>query len=155
MVSRAARGLAFDHEREADLVAAPRDPGTAAAWLDIAAPVGDSGRIDPRIARLVSVLRDDPAVTRPAGELAACVGLSESRLLHLFRAETGTSLRAYRLWTRLLHAARAVATGSDLTAAAADAGFASPSHLAGRFKATFGLNATSLLSTGVALHVTE
>ena len=50
------------------------------------------------------------------------------------------------------HAAgTAIAAGKNLTTAAVDSGFASPSHLADRFKATFGLSATQLLGTGAIL----
>src|SRR6476620_7265519 len=86
-----------------------------------------------------------------SGELAAAARLSESRFLHLFRDELGTSLRRYRLWVRLIHAGTAIAAGDNLTTAAMKAGFASPSHLADRFKTTFGLSATKLLGTGLAL----
>ena len=41
--------------------------------------------------------------------------------------------------------------GDNLTTAAMKAGFASPSHLADRFKTTFGLSATQLLGTGLNL----
>ena len=85
------------------------------------------------------------------GLLAAVAGLSESRFLHLFRDEFGTSVRRYRLWVRLMHAGAAIAAGDNLTTAAMKAGFASPSHLADRFKTTFGLSATQLLGTGLNL----
>ena len=143
---------AFQHDRESELLAPPGNPIEALAWLDAAAPQCRRS-IDPRIARLTSEFHDDPASKRSAHALAAEVGLSESRLLHLFRAETGTTMRAYRMWTRMLQAAREVGNGSNLTTAAANAGFASPSHLADRFRQTFGLNATKLLSTGIAIQV--
>ena len=86
-------------------------------------------------------------------KLAADVGLSESRFLHLFHDQVGTTLRRYRLWMRLIAAGTAVRNGKNLTDAAADAGFASPSHLSDRFKSTFGLTATQLLSRGTLLHI--
>jgi AraC-like DNA-binding protein len=52
---------------------------------------------------------------------------------------------------RLIRAGLAISEGKNLTEAAADAGFASPSHLSDRFKSTFGLTATQLLSSGVVL----
>jgi AraC-like DNA-binding protein len=64
----------------------------------------------------------------PASRLAALVGLSTFRFLHLFREHTGTSYRRYRLWLRMLRAAEALSSGHDLTGAAAGAGFASSSH---------------------------
>jgi AraC-like DNA-binding protein len=87
----------------------------------------------------------------PSRELATEAGLSESRFLHLFRDELGTSLRRYRIWVRLVHAGTAIGAGANLTEAAMKSGFASPSHLADRFKSTFGLPASQLLATGLAV----
>ena len=122
----------------------------AARWLDLAAPCAHRD-IDPRIAEAAQRIREDPAATIPSQELAAAVGLSESRFLHLFRHEAGTSLRRYRLWIRLMCASTALAAGRDVTTAAMEAGFASPSHLADRIRSTFGLSATQLLATGLTL----
>ena len=77
--------------------------------------------------------------------------MSESRFLHLFRQETGSSLRRYRLWSRLTRAGAEIAAGQNLTVAAVEAGFTSPSHLSDRFKSTFGLSATALLATGLTI----
>jgi AraC-like DNA-binding protein len=96
-------------------------------------------------------IRADPATTVSSRKLAAEAGLSESRFLHLFRDEAGTSLRRYRLWVRLVAAGAAIAAGKNLTTAVVDSGFASPSHLADRFRTTFGLSATQLLGTGAIL----
>jgi AraC-like DNA-binding protein len=49
--------------------------------------------------------------------------------------------------------ARTIAVRGDLTAAAADAGFASPSHLSDAFHTMFGLRPSALLATGVAIHL--
>lgn len=146
--TRSVGDAALGHRRESELLAPPTNPVEARAWLDAAAPSGER-EMDPRIARLTSEFHDQPASKRSAKALADDVGLSESRLLHLFRAETGTSMRGYRMWTRMLQAAREVGDGSNLTTAAAQTGFASPSHLADRFRQTFGLTATSLLGTGI------
>ncbi|MFC8042522.1 helix-turn-helix domain-containing protein [Nocardia sp. NPDC057353] len=100
---------------------------------------------DPRIAAVLRDLLDDPAGARGAAGCAAAAGLSTSRFLHLFGAQTGTSFRRYRLWARMLRAGRGIAAGGDLTRAAADAGFASPSHFSDSFHALFGLTASALL----------
>jgi AraC-like DNA-binding protein len=136
------------HVDEERLQFIPTDDKTASHWLDLAAPVAGR-RIDPRIAQAALTIRDDPAATNPSRQLAAGAGLSESRFLHLFRDELGTSLRRYRLWARLTRAGAAIAAGDNITEAAMKAGFASPSHLADRFKTTFGLSASQLLSTGL------
>lgn len=138
------------HAAEPTLTARPVDDESARRWLDLAAP-DTSHRIDPRIELVAKQIREDPAATVPAREFAAAAGLSESRFLHLFRREAGTSLRRYRMWSRLVSAGTAVAAGQNLTVAAAEAGFASPSHLADTFKSTFGLSATQLLTTGLRI----
>jgi AraC-like DNA-binding protein len=50
-----------------------------------------------------------------------------------------------------VRAGSAIAAGANLTEAAMQAGFASPSHLADRFKTTFGLSASQLLDTGLTV----
>ncbi|QZT63845.1 AraC family transcriptional regulator [Mycolicibacterium austroafricanum] len=141
-------GIGVGHRDEELLLEPPDDDIGALRWLDAAAPSAVQ-EMDPRIELAAKQIRDDPAAAVSASELAAAVGLSESRFLHLFRQEIGSSLRRYRLWSRLMRAGAEIAAGHNLTTAAAEAGFASPSHLADRFKATFGLPATQLLATGV------
>ena len=53
----------------------------------------------------------------------------------------------------LSRARTAIAAGDNLTTAAMTAGFASPSHLADRFKTTFGLSASQLLGGGLTLRI--
>ena len=90
----------------------PTDDESASHWLDLAAPAAQRA-IDPRIAAAARRIREDPATTVSSRELAAEAGLSESRFLHLFRDELGTSLRRYRIWVRLVHAGTAIAAGSQ------------------------------------------
>jgi AraC-like DNA-binding protein len=148
--SRWIDGIGVHNVAEDQLAFTPGDDQSACHWLDLAAPAAERA-IDPRIALAAARIRAEPATTLSSRELAAEAGLSESRFLHLFRDEVGTSLRRYRLWVRLVAAGTAIAAGRNLTAAAVDSGFASPSHLADRFKATFGLSATQLLGTGAIL----
>jgi AraC-like DNA-binding protein len=140
------------HVDEERLQFTPTDDESASHWLDLAAPAAQR-RIDQRIAAAAHRIRDDPAAMISSQQLAAEAGLSESRFLHLFRDELGTSLRRYRLWVRLTHAGTAIAAGDNLTTAAVKSGFASPSHLADRFKTTFGLSASQLLGGWLTLRI--
>lgn len=142
--------IGVQHTAEVELFTPPTDDVGALRWLERAAP-SDVQQLDSRIARAAKQVRDDPAAAVSAAGLAASVGLSESRFLHLFGQEIGCSLRRYRLWSRLMCAGAEIAAGHNLTTAAAQAGFASPSHLADRFKTTFGLSATQLLATGLTI----
>ncbi|MFE1171492.1 helix-turn-helix domain-containing protein [Streptomyces sp. NPDC058773] len=107
--------------------------------------------IDPRIRAAVRRLLREPHLQDGATEYATAAGLSRSRFLHLFRAETGTSFRRYRMWARMLRAGRALRGLGTLTAAAAEAGFASPSHLSSTFHATFGVRPSRVLGAGCVI----
>lgn len=143
-----------EHAREAELVSLGGRLATATVphWLDLAAPVSP-GTIDGRVAAAIRHLLGHPTVS--AAQLAAGAGLSASRFLHLFREHTGTSFRRYRLWARMYRVGRTIAGRGDLTAAAADAGFASPSHLSDAFHTMFGLRPSTLLATGIAIHLLD
>jgi AraC-like DNA-binding protein len=153
--SRMAHGtgpLRHGHADEAELVSAGArlDTGTVPHWLDLAGPMS-SGTIDERIATATRHLLEQPTVS--AAELAAGVSLSASRFLHLFREHTGTSFRRYRLWARMYRVGHTIANRGDLTTAAADAGFTSPSHLSDAFHTMFGLRPSTLLATGLTVHL--
>lgn len=158
--------IAYDHKQIAALAAAAavlRRTRDARAWLELACPqevVTDSPSADPggrvrsdaRIEWTLSSLQAaDLHSDLSATALATQAGLSTSRFLHLFRQHTGTSLRRHRSWLRMISAARRVRDGADLTTAAMDAGFASPSHFSTSFHAMFGVPAKHLL--GVQIHL--
>ncbi len=145
--------LAHTHRQEADLVRLAhrldeRNPADGALWLARAAPAPSPTGSDERVRAATRRLLDAPESALTARELAAEAGLSVSRFLHLFKAQTGTSFRRYRIWARMLRAAALLAEGHDLTRAAVDAGFSSPSHLSSTFHATFGLTPSALLAVG-------
>ncbi|WP_306355659.1 MULTISPECIES: AraC family transcriptional regulator [unclassified Nocardia] len=147
--------IGLTHRHESALIdqmrqANPLDP---AALLRRIADTDTPAITDARIRATVRTIRADPAGTLGAPALATEVGLSTSRFLHLFSAQTGTSLRRYRLWSRMMRVAAAAERGHDLTTAASDAGFASPSHFSDAFHAMFGLTATTLLANGTRLIV--
>ncbi|WP_020665992.1 helix-turn-helix domain-containing protein [Amycolatopsis nigrescens] len=128
------------------------DTADAGHWLELAAPAG-TGAADARIQDAARRLREQPNPALPAAALASAAGLSTSRFLHLFREHTGTSFRRYRLWARMLRAGTVLAGGGDLTSAAAEAGFASPSHFSDSFHAMFGLPPSRLLAAGVTIRI--
>lgn len=127
---------------------APADQMIAAAraatllLADAAAPAtpGD-GRIDRAIAHIRS--RIDAPIK--LGEAAAAAGLSPGRFRHLFVAQTGTSFRAYLLWTRLNVAIQFAMAGRSWTEAAHAAGFADSAHLTRTFRRMFGMNPAALV----------
>ena len=137
-----------EHRLERELVAAcsrEADPDILRYLAGPATP----GAADQRIRRLAEEIRADPGQVFRAEESAHRLGLSTSHFLRLFAQHTGTTYRRYQQWARLLHVARGIAAGHDLTRCSADAGFASPSHLSDTFRRTLGTTATSVLNAGV------
>ena len=75
---------------------------------------------------------------------AKSVGLSPSRARHLFVEQTGLPFRSYLLWLRITKAVAIMATGSNLTEAAHEAGFADSAHFSRTFRRMFGIPAAAL-----------
>lgn len=153
------RRVAYGHQHETVLsgsAAVLGGDGDARAWLELActssAPTDGRVRSDVRIEQMLTRLQTaDLHSDLSAAHLAAGTGLSTSRFLHLFREHTGTSLRRHRSWLRMISAARRIRDGADLSTAAVDAGFASPSHFSTSFRAMFGVPASHLLAVQIHL----
>ncbi len=77
-------------------------------------------------------------------DVAAAVGLSESRLSHAFNRDASMSVPAYLRWLRLRLVADALRSGQTLTQAAHAAGFSDSAHLSRVFKAGFGVRPSEL-----------
>jgi AraC-like DNA-binding protein len=94
--------------------------------------------IDPRIRKVLGIIKADFLAPPPAPELASAVGLSAGRLIHLFTQEMGLPIRRYVLWLRLRDVMFSLAAGHSLTEAAHRAGFADSPHLSRTFRGMFG-----------------
>lgn len=105
-------------------------------------PVGSPPR-DARVDRLMALARSMEGTVRLA-DLAGRVGLSPSRLTHLFTRREGIPFKRWLLWDRLLHTVEDLAAGTDLTTAAHAAGFADSAHLSRSFRAHFGMPASRI-----------
>jgi len=108
--------------------------------------VGSSVAPDARIAAAIKLMRDEPCASHALVALSKHAGLSTSRFLHLFKEVTGVPLRRYRIWNRIGAAARAVAQGQSLTAAAHGAGFSSSAHFSSAFRDMFGMMPSELFA---------
>jgi AraC-like DNA-binding protein len=85
------------------------------------------------------------------GQLAALVGLSETRFSHWFREQTGMPLRSYRKWLRLVRGLEHALRGGNLTDAAHQAAFADQAHFSRTFLQMIGVRASDLVSS-IHLH---
>jgi AraC-like DNA-binding protein len=95
---------------------------------------------DARMRRVIELIGREPDRNYSQEELAAMVGLSPSRFLHLFRQEAGVPYRRFRMWKRLMSSIELLHARDNLTRAALDAGFADATHFSHCFRDTFGVN---------------
>ena len=113
-----------------------------------ACPVRALPRVDERIRQALEILGRHPDRILSLEEVAEQVGLSADRFRHLFREQTGTTFSAYRLWNRVVHAARLLAMTSDLTQAAHASGFSDSAHFSRTFRLAFGLRPSEVFKSG-------
>ena len=102
--------------------------------------------IDARILKCVQDINSvvaDHNVT--LAQLARASFLSESRFSHLFKKQTGISVRQWMLWKKMLLAVSKSMEGCSLTECAHYVGFADSSHFIKVFKKMFGINPFSVL----------
>ncbi|MEM7152727.1 MAG: AraC family transcriptional regulator [Myxococcota bacterium] len=98
-----------------------------------------SKALDPRIEQVKALVLQRLGDAPRRDELAAAVGLSESRLGHLFRAQMGLPLRRWILWMRLRSALDHALSGASMTEAAFAAGFSDGAHFTRTCQQMFGL----------------
>jgi AraC-like DNA-binding protein len=103
-------------------------------------------RIDPRIARVLDEMRDDPSRSTTAQDCAAAVGLSFSRFLHLFKAEVGTPFRSLRTWKRARSLLHHVTRDTNLVHVALDTGYPDSTHFSHSIRQVYGLKPRDLFA---------
>ncbi len=123
-----------------------RDSFTPSA-LEILGIKTDPGRCK-KDARIQDVLREINSfshIESTTAQIAQRFFLSESRLSHLFKKETGISLKSYLVLTKLQKAYKLIASGVSVTEAALESGFSSISHLADTNKRMMGMTITTAM----------
>jgi AraC-like DNA-binding protein len=93
---------------------------------------------DPRLARAVSHLLDDPASAAGLDALARHAGASPRTLARLFRQETGMSFGDWRTRQRLIASVERLAAGARVTEVALDLGYRSTSSFVYMFRRHMG-----------------
>jgi AraC family transcriptional regulator len=123
-----------------EMIAAAR-----AATLLLAGAGAPLAQADGRIDKAIAHIQAHIHASITLGEAAAAAALSPGRFRHLFVAQTGTSFRAYVLWTRLNVAIQFAMAGQSWTEAAHAAGFADSAHMTRTFRRMFGMNPAALV----------
>lgn len=109
--------------------------------------------VDPRIREFIQILKDCTDSEHSVNQYARQFGLSNSRLSHLFKENTGISLGGYMVLHKLQKATYFIFEGLSITDAAMAAGFDSPSHLAATSKQLLGMTAKDIRKDSVFLKV--
>lgn len=105
--------------------------------------------LDARVARVLQLLRaaaGQPQV--PLRELAVVACLSPDRLTHLFREQTGLSIKRYLLWAKVRRTIQLIASHQPLSDVALAGGFTDAAHMSRTFQRYFGLSPSFLASAG-------
>ncbi|MEV4158419.1 AraC family transcriptional regulator [Nocardia salmonicida] len=138
----------------------PQPRQAATSWVSIAAPtphppvggpVTKSGRRSshPVVAEALRRATDWVGGPPSLGELASDIGISASRLSHIFTAQVGLPYAAWRRWVRLQLGFAVVREGGSLTEAAHRAGFSDSAHLTRTCRDLIGISPTeALVATG-------
>ena len=105
----------------------------------LACDTGPVARTDVKIKQVLDRIKKLHEKKAPIKELAESIGISESRLMHLFSHEVGIPLRQYLLWCRLRDALRLIVKGISFNTAAHEAGFSDSAHLSRTFTKMFGV----------------
>lgn len=93
---------------------------------------------DPRARRIAAVLLADPGDRRPLSEICGIAGASKRTVERLFQDEIGMTPGKWRQQLRLMQALRLLADGAQVTQAAVDAGYSTPSAFIAMFKKALG-----------------
>lgn len=121
----------------------PQDERLAGVFLD---QLGVAERLvlhlpmpqDARARALANSLGADPSDARTLPALARAAGLSPRTVQRLFRQETGLRFVEWRQRLRLINATTALHLGASVTAAGAEAGYASTSAFIAAFRQQMG-----------------
>jgi AraC-like DNA-binding protein len=97
-------------------------------------------KIDPRVLGALEIMRASPADRNLASDLAQAHSLSASRLLHLFKQETGFSFRQLRAWKRARTVLQHITAHKSLTQVALESGYPDSAHFTHTVRRTFGTN---------------
>lgn len=108
---------------------------------------------DERIAELLERIENCDCCDHSISHFASTVCLSDSRLSHLFKEQTGMTLKGYISLHRMERAFSLLLSGESITDAAMKAGFDSPSHFAATVKKMMGMPARLSLKDSEFLKV--
>ncbi|MCW6078012.1 helix-turn-helix domain-containing protein [Clostridium sporogenes] len=108
----------------------------------------DNQRYEERIEKILSYISGLKTIEHSiVDDLTKQIYLSKSRLLHLFREQTGMTLHSYLAFEKLRKTYKYFCEGRNITEACMLAGFDSASHCASTCKRMFGISLRDVYKT--------
>lgn len=105
-----------------------------------------------RITHILSIInKAEETSSSDFRRLVAASGLSESRLMHYFKEETGITIRKYIKWLRVQRAIKFIAQGYTIKDASSKAGFTDAAHFNRTFVSVFGVNPSTVIEASKTL----
>lgn len=104
---------------------------------------------DQRAQRLARVLLENPGDRRTLKDLCKVAGASKRTIERLFQADTGMTFAKWRQQLRLIQAMQLLAEGAQVTRAALESGYSTPSAFISMFRKTLGMRPTLYFKTDV------
>lgn len=133
------------HEKLADLQEDEVIYAAESVLLALGVNRNQTSSKDARIEQVVSNLISGEWLNYSVKKISRAAYLSESRLTHLFKEQTGVSLKSYILMRKMERAYKFVNSGGKITQAAQEAGFSSSAHLAYTCKMLTGISISDVL----------
>jgi len=112
----------------------------------------NANQIDDRILKSVEYLKQNKERKVSLTEVAQICHLSESRLLHLFKSETGITFRRAQLWNKISESISSLFQ-SSITETAYKFGFSDSAHYSRTFKENFGFTPKTFLKNSQFIQV--
>lgn len=118
--------------------------------LSLCAGAPPSRRLDDRVTKVLTTIRESDDLRMSADDAAAIAFLSPSRFAHLFTQQVGLPFRRYMLWRKLTRAMLAIGREPTIAAAAHASDFADAAHLTRTFYQMVGMAPSVLMRGGFA-----
>jgi len=112
----------------------------------------NSNQLDDRILKCVEYLKQNKENKVSLTEVAQICHLSESRLLHLFKSETGITFRRAQLWNKISESISSLFQ-NNITETAYKFGFSDSAHYSRTFKENFGFTPKTFIKNSQFIQV--
>ena len=151
-------GLPFEEvfiEHARDILYSPRRVEELFSLIDtwLSKQPKENKLIDPRVEDVLTQIRHTYDQKVSVLDLASSVGLSEPRLIQLFKQNVGVPIRSYRVWCRFTIAVVMIGLGHSMADAAIFTGFTDSAQFSKQFKRIIGMSPSEVLGSSAEIEI--